>query len=194
MWRPSFFLMLSCLILLPGAVLTPLLQAQAGGVSTEWDARKMLEALTLQTEHFKSVIGRVKPDGWVANGAPQTYVAQWTTAQNEMNYMLASIEALAKQPERLPLALDAYFRMQAMESTFGSVIEGVRKYQNPAMADLLQGVVNENSANRDKLRQFLTDLATQKEQEFQVIDKEAQRCRGVLMKQPAGSATRERRK
>ena len=83
--------------------------------------------------------------------------------------------------------------MQAMESTFGSVIEGIRKYQNPAIADLLQGVINENSANRDKFRQFVTDLATQKEQEFQVVDKEAQRCRGVLMKQPAGTA-REKRK
>ncbi len=164
-------------------LLSPLLRAQAGGVSTEWDARKMLDALTLQTQHFKSVVARVKPDGWVANGAPQTYVTQWTTTQNEINYMLASIDALGKQPERLPLALDAYFRMLAMESTFTSVIEGIRKYQNPAIADLLQGVVNENSANRDKLRQFLTDLATQKEQEFQVVDKEAQRCRGVLMKE-----------
>ena len=170
----------------------PYLRAQPSGVSTEWDARKMLEALTLQTQHFKSVIARVKTDAWVANGAPQTYVAQWTTAQNEMNYLLGSIDALSKQPERLPLALDAYFRMQAMESTFGSVIEGIRKYQNPAIADLLQGVVNENSANRDKFRQFVTDLATQKEQEFQVVDKEAQRCREVLMKQPAG--TREKRK
>ncbi|MDQ6760461.1 MAG: hypothetical protein M3Z32_11450 [Acidobacteriota bacterium] len=164
-------------------LLSASLHAQAGGVSTEWDARRMLDALTLQTQHFKSVVARVEPKGWVANGAPQTYVNQWTTAQNEINYLLASIDALGKQPERLPLALDAYFRMLAMESTFTSVIEGIRKYQNPAIADLLQGVMNENSANRDKLRQFLTDLATQKEQEFQVVDKEAQRCRGVLMKE-----------
>lgn len=176
-------LLLCTLLLLTGPLLRAQVGAQPGGVSTEWDARKMLEALTLQTQHFKSVIGRVQPNGWVANGAPQTYVTQWTTAQNEMNYLLGSIDALAKQPERLPLALEAYFRMQAMESTFGSVIEGIRQYQNPAIADLLQGVVNENSANRDKLRQFLTDLATQKEQEFQVVDKEAQRCRGVLMKE-----------
>ncbi|MDQ2947765.1 MAG: hypothetical protein M3Y27_17825 [Acidobacteriota bacterium] len=174
---------LCCCAFLVSPLLVIQVCAQPAGVTTEWDARKMLEALTLQTQHFKSVIGRVQPGGWVANGAPQTYVAQWTTAQNETNYLLGSIDALAKQPERLPLALDAYFRMQAMESTFVSVIEGIRKYQNPAIADLLQGVVNENSTNRDRLRQFLTDLATQKEQEFQVVDKEAQRCRGVLMKE-----------
>src|SRR5438067_6710424 len=120
-------------------------QAPPGGVYSEWDARKMLDALTLQMQHFRSVIERVTPEGWVANGAPQTYVSQWKTSQTELNYLLNSIDALAKQPERLPLALDAYFRMQAMESTFGSVIEGVRKYQNPAIADLLQAVANENS-------------------------------------------------
>ena len=154
----------------------------------------MLEALTLQMQHLKSVIERVKPEGWVANGAPQTYVSQWKTSQTELNYLLGSIDALAKQPERLPLALDAYFRMQAMESTFGSVIEGIRKYQNPAIADLLQGVANENSTNRDKLRQFLQDLAVQKEQEFQVADKEAQRCRSVMMNQPTASPARGKHK
>jgi len=153
----------------------------------------MLEALTLQMQHFKSVIERVKPEGWVANGAPQTYVAQWQSVQTEMNYLLGSIDALSKQPERLPLALDSYFRMQAMESTFSSVIEGIRKYQNPAIADLLQAVANENGTNRDRLRQYVQDLAVQKEQEFQVADKEAQRCRGDMMRQSTGSA-RERRK
>src|SRR5437764_6628990 len=184
--------MLRTLLCLSAFVLSATAQAPSGGVATEWDARRMLEALTLQMQHFKSVIERVKPDGWVANGAPQTYVSQWKTSQTELNYLLNSIDALAKQPERLPLALDAYFRMQAMESTFGSVIEGIRKYQNPAIADLLQGVVNENSTNRDKLRQYLQDLAVQKEQEFQVADQEAQRCRGAMMKQSSGAATRER--
>jgi len=168
-------------------------RAQSGGVSTEWDARKMLDVLTLQMQHFKSVMERVKPDGWVANGAPATYVTQWRTAQTEMGYLLGSIDGLAKQPERLPLALDAYFRMQAMESTFGSVVEAVRKYQNPAIADLLQAAANENGTNRDRLRQYLQDLATQKEQEFRVADQEAQRCRAEMVRQSSGT-TREKRR
>ena len=67
----------------------------------------------------------------------------------------------------------------------GSVVEGVRKYQNPALANLMQGVLGENSANRDRLRQYVQDLAAQKEQEFAVADKEAQRCRATLMRQQA---------
>jgi hypothetical protein len=39
------------------------------------------------------------------------------------------------------------------------------------------GVVAENSTSRDKLRQHITDLAGQQEQELVVLDQEAQRCR-----------------
>jgi hypothetical protein len=174
------------LLLLSLFACTSILRAQSGGVSTEWDVRTLLNALVTQTAHLRSVLGQVKTDGLVANGAPQAYVSQWNSAQGEMKNLLASVENLNKQPERMPLALDAYFRMQSMEATLGSVFEGIRRYQNPAIADLLQGVVNENSTNRDRLRQYIQDLAVQKEQEFQVADQEAQRCRTNLLNQPKG--------
>ena len=60
------------------------------------------------------------------------------------------------------------------------------------MGDLLIGVLAENSSNRDKLRQYITDLAVTKEQEFQIVDKEAQRCRGVLSHQPAPKPTQKK--
>ena len=156
-----------------------------GGVSSEWDVRKLLEGLDLQAQHLKPIIERIKPETWVANGAPEAYVVQWKTGQAELRYLLSSSEALARQPDRLTLALDTYFRMLAMESTFGSVIEGIRKYQNPALADLVQAVMAENSTNRDRLRQYIQDLAEQKEQEFKVVDHEAQRCRDTLLHQPS---------
>jgi len=154
-----------------------------GGVSSEWDVRKLLEDLDRGTQQLKPVIEQVQPQAWVAKGAPEAYVQQWRTAQDELKYLLSSSENLAKQPDRLPLALYTYFRMQAMESTFGSVIEGIRKYQNPALADLVHAFVAENGTNRDRLRQYIQDLATQKEQEFKVADREAQRCRGALVQQ-----------
>ena len=104
---------------------------------------------------------------------------------SQLKYLIASADAFGRQPERLPLGLDAYFRMQAMESMLGSLIEGVRNYQNPALASVMQSVIAENSTNRNRLRQYLKDLATQKEQEFQVADREAQRCRAALLQQPA---------
>jgi hypothetical protein len=154
------------------------------GVASEWDARKLIDALSQQAAHLKPIIDQVQPAAWQSKGASVTYLAQWNTAQAQLKYLIAAADAFARQPERLPLGLDMYFRMQAMESSLGSLIEGVRKYQNPSLASIMQAVVAENSTNRDRLRQYLTDLATQKEEEFQVADREAQRCRAALLQQP----------
>ena len=59
------------------------------------------------------------------------------------------------------------------------LVEGARKHQSPALADQMQTVISENSTNRDQLRQYMQDLAAQKEQEFKIADSEAQRCRGA---------------
>ena len=155
------------------------------GVASEWDARKLIDALNAQAQHLKPLIDQVKPADWQSQGASETYVAQWNTAQAQLKYLISASEQLSRQPERLPLGLEAYFRMQAVESVLGSLTEGVRKYQNPALASIMQSVIAENSTNRDRLRKYLQDLATQKEEEFQVADREAQRCRAALLKQPA---------
>lgn len=155
------------------------------GVSSEWDVRTLLDGLNRQAEHLKPIMDQVKADTWVSQGAPSAYAAQWRTAESELRYLLSSSQALSRDPEKLTLALDTYLRMQAMESTLGSLIEGIRKYQNPALADLAQSLMVENSTNRDRLSQYLRDLAEQKEQEFQVADREAQRCRGIILNQPA---------
>jgi hypothetical protein len=145
------------------------------GVSAEWDISTSIDALSAQAKRLKPILDQLTPQDWVAKGAPETYIQQWKGAQ----------KALEKQPERLTLALDAYFRLQSLEMRLSSLVDGVRNYQNPAIGDLLMGVLAENSANRDKLRQYITDLASTKEQEFQIVDKEAQRCRAVLEHQPA---------
>jgi hypothetical protein len=145
----------------------------------------MIEALGAQAQHLKPIIDQLQPAEWQSKGASETYVAQWNSAQAQLKYLLASTDAFSRQPERLPLGLDAYFRMQAVDTALGSLVEGVRTYQNPALASIMQSVIAENSTNRDRLRQYLQDLATQKEQEFEVADREAQRCRAAMLQQPA---------
>lgn len=154
------------------------------GVASEWDARKLIDALSAQAQHLKPIIDQVHPADWQSKGASETYVAQWNSAQAQLKYLISSSEAFSRQPERLPLGLEIYFRMQSVESTLGSLTEGVRKYQNPALASIMQSVIAENSTNRDRLRQYLQDLATQKEEEFRVADREAQRCRAAMLQQP----------
>ncbi len=143
----------------------------------------MIEALNTQAQHLKPIIDQIQPSTWQSKGAPDTYIAQWNTVEEQLKYLISSSDTFARQPERLSLGLDVYFRMQSLDSTFNSLSEGVRKYQNPALASLMQSVIAENTNNRDRLRQYLQDLATQKEQEFQVADREAQRCRAALLRQ-----------
>ena len=159
--------------------------ANDAGVASEWDARKLIDALSAQAQHLKPLIDQVQPADWVSQGASETYVAQWNNTQTQLKYLISSSEAFSRQPERLALGLDTYFRMQAVDSVLASLAEGVGKYQNAALGYIMQSVIAENSANRGRLQQYLQDLATQKEQEFQVADREAQRCRGALLGQPA---------
>lgn len=166
------------------ASLALLAQGQNPGVQAEWDISRTLDALSTQAKRLKPILDQLTPQEWVSKGAPDTYVAQWKGAQAELGYLVDSAKILERQPERLTLALDTYFRLQSLEQRLNSLVDGVRNYQNPAVGDLLFGVLAENSSNRDKLRQYITDLATTKEQEFKIVDQEAQRCRGVLSRQP----------
>jgi len=166
--------------------------ACAQGVSAPWDIAQTLGALTEQAQRLTPLLNQLTPEQWVERGAPATYTAQWHNAQNEVGYLMGAAQAMQKQPEKLTLALETLFRLQALESQVSSLVEGVRRYQNPAVGDLLISVMGANSANRDQLRDYLTDLARTKEQEFRIVDDEAQRCRGTLTRQaparPAAAA------
>jgi hypothetical protein len=183
-------ILLTVIVIVPGECQTAASQTPAG-VSADWDITPTLDALSTQARRLKPILDQLTPQEWVAKGAPDTYVQQWKRAQDELGYLVDSAKAVGKQPERLTLALDTYFRLQSLEARLNSLVEGVRNYQNPAVGDLLMGVLAENSANRDKLRQYITDLAATKEQEFQIVDKEAQRCRGVLTQQTPKPATKK---
>jgi len=156
---------------------------QAQGVSAPWDISKTVTALSEQAGRLMPVLEQLTPEQWEAKGAPATYTAQWRDVRNEVGYLMNVAKSLRNQPEKLTLALETYFRMQAVETQINSLVEGVRKYQNPAVGDLLVSVMSANSGNRDQLRQYITDLAGTREQEFRVIDQEAQRCRGSLLRQ-----------
>jgi len=170
--------------LLPFLILPLGLPAGAQGVSAPWDISQTLSSLAEQSQRLLPILEQLTPEKWEAKGAPAAYTAQWRNARSEVGYLLGAAEAMKKQPEKLTLGLETLFRLQAVEAQVNSLIDGVRRYQNPAVGDLLVSVVSANSGNRDQLRQYITDLAQTKEQEFQVVDREAQRCRGTLMRQP----------
>lgn len=168
------------------------LRAQTAGVSAEWDTRTTLQSLADQAQKLKPILESVQPKEWLARGASPTYVEQWQKANNEIGYLVGSSKLLSQQPEKLTAALDTLYRLENLSTLLHSVAEGVRKYQNPAVADLIDGIATSNFTNREKLRQYIMDLANQKEQEFAVIDKEAQRCRAEISSQPNRPAAASR--
>ncbi len=156
--------------------------AQSGGLAPEWEVRKDLTTLAAHVEALKPILAKVMPQKW--EGAPAAYAAQGKRIDAEIDYLLTTGKALAERPDKLTAALTTYFRMQSVDLMLRSYAEGIRKYQNAAVADLLLGAVSTAAADREKLHQYIMDLAADKEAQFRVIDEEAQRCRGQLSRQP----------
>jgi hypothetical protein len=175
--------------LLGGSLWIPFACPQAG-LPPEWETRKQLSSLVANANRLDPVLSQLNPVAWKENGAPEAYVQQWQNTRKALSYLQISADRLAKDPNRVTFAMDTYFRLQSMEQLLGSLAAGVRRYQNPAIADLLMGIANENAANRDFLEQYLKDLAAARESELQVMDTEAQRCRSILSKQPPPAAKR----
>ncbi|HLH42779.1 MAG TPA: hypothetical protein VKV74_07330 [Bryobacteraceae bacterium] len=158
-------------------------QAPAPSIAAPWDIDKIIADFSAAASRIQPVLDQLTPQQWVQNGAPAAYVAQWQSARQEMDYLANSAQAFAGQPGRLTRALDAYFRWEALQARLNTLLEGVRKYQNPAIGDLLVSLLSQNASNHDQLRQYITDLASQKEEESAILDQEAQRCRGILNRQ-----------
>lgn len=151
----------------------------APSVPAPWDVSKSVSDLAAQVAKLKPVLAELTPQAWVEKGAPAAYVGQWQSAQQELDYLAQTARALEKQPEKLTVALDLYFRIQAVEWRLQSLAEGARKYQSPTAGDQLAEAVGVHATSRDQLRQYITDLAAQNEQASAVMEQETQRCRDV---------------
>jgi folylpolyglutamate synthase/dihydropteroate synthase len=161
--------------------------AQASGVAAPWDVRRMLDSLQAGIQRINPMLDQMKPEDWVQRGAPYAYVEQWKNSKVELGYFQTSAQALARRPEKLSQALDTFFRLEALDRQLRSLIQGARKYHNPAAANAMQAFLDEGSRNHDQMRQYVVDLARDKEQEFKVMDSEAQRCRSIVSRQPSAA-------
>ncbi len=159
-------------------------QPAAPASAPAFDAEKMLDSLRAETKRLGPLLEQLQPEAWLKHGAPYSYVEQKKSAQDEMGYLTASTSAMSKQPDKLSLALDTYLRMEALDRQVGSLVVGILRYGDPNLADLLQQTVGGSVSNRDQFRQYIVDLASQQETQYDVMDREAQRCRGILSRQP----------
>ncbi len=168
------------------------LRAQAPAVPPEWEVRGALADLIEKTGKLEPLLDAVRPEEWVSKGAPQAYVAQWKSVREETGHAIGSARELEKDPERLTVALETYFRLQSVDAMLVSLGEGIAKYQNPALAELIRGAVAEGAPTRERLRQYIVQLAALREEQLIVASQEAQRCRTRMLQQapPRGQGNR----
>jgi hypothetical protein len=158
----------------------------ATGMDAPWGVRKILDDLMADDEKLRSVLETLNPQEWSSKkGAPSTYVQQLQMGQRQLNDVVVSSKLLAQKTESLPLALDNYFRLEALEVTARSLGEGASRYADRHTADQLNTLVARSFTTRERFRDYIQDLAKTQEQNFRVADEEAQRCRGMISRQPA---------
>ncbi|PWU09627.1 MAG: hypothetical protein C5B51_05930 [Terriglobia bacterium] len=157
---------------------------QANGLQPDWDVGVILQEMSAHGARLLPLLEQLDAKGWAEKGASETYAAQLQSSKDQVRTLTDEAKALARNPERLSAGLELYFRIQAVDQMIGSLLEGTRKYQDAALADRLASLAAENGANRGRFQVYLVNLAAQREQECAVMDREAQRCRGILATQP----------
>ncbi len=187
--------------ILPAAVLFALsLGAQApapsnqnlpaiAGVESAWDVRPIIESLITDNQQFQPILSNLDPQDWASRGASTVYIQQWQQALQQTKDIINTSKMLLLKTDSLSLALDDYFRLEALEITSRSLEEGVRRYSDRAIADRLNALMAHNFTSRQRFRDYIRDLASTTEQNFKVADAEAQRCRGMISKEPAPKKT-----
>src|SRR5579864_8436494 len=165
-------------------------QTPNAGLQPDWDIRVILQEMGEHAARLQPVMNEVDVNAWSAKGASETYAAQLQSSKDQARAIADDAKALARNPEKISACLQLYFRIQGLEQMIGSLGEGIRKYQGPALAEKLTSLSAENGANRNRFESYIVNLAAQQEQECAVMDHEAQRCRAFLSKQPPAKSNR----
>jgi hypothetical protein len=159
-----------------------------------WDMSGLIGELGAHAASLLPALDKVDTQAWIAKGASETYTEQLQTAKDQAKAMSDAAKELARNPEKLSACLELFFRMQSVEQMIGSLVEGVRKYQDEALAGELAALVARNGRNRNRFQAYIVDLATEREQQCAVMDREAQRCRSIVATQPPPRAGTGRKK
>ena len=169
---------------LPALAQQQQVQATGGGsIASEWDIRTTVKVLNQQTAQLLPILDSLKVKEWTAAGASDVFEQQLASAKTQLQGFSPAVSEFERKVEKISNALDVFFRLQNLDAVLGSLTEGVTRYQNPALGELMQGILGQYQNSRQQLRQYLLDLASLKEQESELMDREAQRCRGEMLRQ-----------
>lgn len=176
--------MRSLAFVLLAAMFAALLPAQDdAGTMPPWEVAAIAETLEKQVGQAEQILSGIKPQEWPQAGAA-AYSAQRETLVAELGHLRNSARAMAAAPERLPVVVDTFLWIDRTNAMMTSMTDGVRRYQNSAVADLLESAQAQNSGAAEKLKEYMRQLAVSVEAQMQIANEEAQRCRTELVTKP----------
>ena len=169
---------ISLLFFLPASVVA----AQAPpGAAPDWDQRPRIEKLGRDVALLKPIFDRIQPESWTVEGGSEAYQKQHKACLDGLSGVQNAIARWSAQPDRLSLMLETLIRIESLDQQAISLSQGVRHYQNPAVADLLDSILGSFSGGLEWLRAQSLEMAEQREKELDVAQKEAQRCRTQIL-------------
>jgi len=176
--------MRSLVLVLLAAMFAALLPAQDdAGTMPTWEVAAIAENLEAQAGQAEQILSGIKPEEWSLAGAA-AYSAQRETLMAELGHLRNSARAMARTPERLPVVVDTFLWIDRTNSMMASMTDGVRRYQNAAVADLLESARSRYSGAGEKLKEYMQQLAVSVDAQMQIAHEEAQRCRTELVTKP----------
>jgi Mg2+ and Co2+ transporter CorA len=150
----------------------------------------VFNAISQHMARLEPMLEQVRVKDWVTKGAPDAYVQQLESTTKEIHGIEDEMARMAQHTDEMQACMRALFRVQAFHVPLNSLMGGLRNYQNPALADLIESVAAEDQTQIGKLEQYVLQLADAKDQQYAIVDKEAQRCRATLSSQPPAPRAR----
>jgi len=158
---------------------------QPAGLEADWDIAPVLQQLNGFAGRLTPELDKLDPQAWASKGASETYLRQLQSSKEQARALADQSKALMRNPEKLSATLEVLFRVQGLDTMLTSLVEGARRYQGPAEAEALEALAVEDGASRDRLQAYIVNLAVEREHDLDVMDREAQRCRGLLSQTPS---------
>lgn len=149
-----------------------------------WEVAELAAEVEENAQNVARILENLRPKEWIQDGAPPAYVDQHETLGKDLENLTLSAQDLGRNPEKLSAAVDTFLWLDRFNSITQSMAGGVRKYQNAAVADLLESAVTRGGSSVERLKQYMRQLAVAAEQRMETAHSEAQRCRAELVSQP----------
>lgn len=159
--------------------------AQSAGLEADWDIAPILQQISAFATNLTPALEKLDPQVWASKGASETYLRQLQSSKEQARALADQAKALMRNPEKLSASLEVLFRIQGLDTMLRSLVEGVRRYQSPGEAAALETIAVQDGAGRDRLQSYIVNLASEREHDLDVMDREAQRCRGLVSQSPS---------